>query len=287
MSKNVRKGCLGILFPNIDQTFALRNNDSFYRIWNGFREGAGEFGYDVIFLNNRNGNREVTYAQYAQQFECKGVLLSCAGPDGIKEAIRILDAGFPAVSLDHRFDKCSFICSDDERGIRELVQYVFSQGHRKIGLLHFDPVRSVRKKIRSFCDACEEMGFRAPEEYIRHISSGDLSSVAQATRELITLEDRPTCLFYPDDFSSIGGIDTMVRLGVKVPEEIGIIGYESLGYGQQIDPKLTAYRPNAELIGTKAAEELVRTIEAGEDHVPQKIVVPGEIFIGNTVIKAR
>ena len=104
-----------------------------------------------------------------------------------------------------------------------------------------------------------------------------------ATRELLALSDRPTCILYPDDFSFIGGMNELERQGISIPEDMSVAGYDGILLSQVLRPRLTTYRQDAEAMGREAAAKLVEAIEQPKTCLPQQIMVSGQLLEGDTV----
>ena len=100
-----------------------------------------------------------------------------------------------------------------------------------------------------------------PEEYVREAKYRDSYTAGILTNHLIDLPDPPTCIFYPDDFSAIGGMNVVKNRGLKIPQDISLIGYDGIQIASQIDPPLTTYCQNTVDIGKLAAEKLISLIE--------------------------
>ena len=104
----------------------------------------------------------------------------------------------------------------------------------------------------------------------------------ERTKELMTLADPPTCIFMPDDFSAIGGLNALKDMGIKVPDDVSIVGYDGISLSQVISPKLTTYRQDTNKIGYLAAKRLVELIENPQTF-NEVLLVDGELIEGETV----
>ena len=111
----------------------------------------------------------------------------------------------------------------------------------------------------------------------------DPRSSGLATRELLALEDRPTCILYPDDFSFIGGMNEIEKQGLSIPEDISVVGYDGILLSQVLRPKLTTFRQDAEEIGKQAALALIDKIENPKQFITNHVVVKGKLIPGDTV----
>lgn len=130
-------------------------------------------------------------------------------------------------------------------------------------------------------------GIETEDRYIREgiYHAPDVS--AKITHELLSLEDRPTCIVYPDDFSCIGGINVIRSKGLTIPNDISVAGYDGQRIARVIEPKITTYRQNTEQIGRVAATKLVELIEQPELALVERLDVQGELIRGCSVLSMK
>ena len=110
-------------------------------------------------------------------------------------------------------------------------------------------------------------------------------AVGVATARLLDLPEPPSCILYPDDISYIGGMNEIERRGLSIPGDISVMGYDGIDVSQMFHPRLTTLKQDADRMGALAAEELVKTVEEGRGYLPGRIVVPGQLLVGETVAK--
>ena len=103
----------------------------------------------------------------------------------------------------------------------------------------------------------------------------DPKSSAKATEYLMQLDDPPTAIMYPDDFSYIGGMNQLERMGLSIPDDVSVTGYDGITLSEVLRPKLTTYYQDAEAIGRESARRLVDVIENPKTSIPEKIMVTG------------
>lgn len=87
-----------------------------------------------------------------------------------------------------------------------------------------------------------------------------------------------------DDYASLGGLDALREKGLRIPEDISIVGYDGVRLLQLCTPSLTTYRQNVESIGREAGRRLLELINRPEEPVPETITIAGEIICGDTVL---
>jgi LacI family transcriptional regulator len=282
--KTSRSYNFGVLFE--ENTNSGLTHEFFSRILNAFKHRAEELGYDISFISDRLGGREISYTEHARYRNCDGVLiLSADFPDpGIQE---LATSGIPMVSIDYQFENCGCVQSDNVQGMHDLVSYIYKMGHRKIAFIHGEETAVTRIRIASFYRTCRELGLEVPAEYVVSGTYHDPSGSAAATRHLLTLKNKPTCIIYPDDISYIGGWNELEKQGLTVPNDICAAGYDGIHFSQLLRPKLTTLRQDADLMGSSAADELARAVEEGKLYIPGRILIPGNLLPGETVCQIK
>ena len=278
--KTTRTHNFGVLFE--DATNSGLTHEFFSHILNSFKHRAEERGYDISFISNNLGGRVVSYTEQARSRNYDGVVI--ASVDYTNQAVRdLVYSGIPVVTIDYEFNNCGSVMSDNIQGMRDLVTYIHSLGHRKIAFIHGEDTAVSRQRIASFYRTCRELKIDIPEEYVISGFFHDPAASGIATRKLMELKNRPSCILYPDDISYIGGMNELERMSISVPDDVSVAGYDGIQLGQIIRPRLTTLHQNAELMGSSAADELVRAVEEGKLYIPQRIVIGGNVLPGETV----
>lgn len=273
---------LGVLF--VDERRSGLAHEYFSTMLESFKVEAEARGYDITFINHNVGGKRTSYLQHCLYRGVDGVVIACV--DFHDPQVReLVDSGIPLVTIDHVFNNRLAVVSDNVSGLEELVRYVHSRGHRKIAFLHGERTTVTQNRLTGFYRACEALNLEIPEEYIRECVYHDPDRCAAATRELLNLPERPTCIIFPDDFSYIGGMNVLNEMGLRIPEDISVVGYDGIHLAKVLN--LTTYSQNAEKIGATAAERLISLIEHPKTTLIDRIMVPGELLEGTTVKDIR
>lgn len=282
MLKTSRSYSFGVLFE--DALNKGLTHVFFSQILNSFKHRAEELGYDICFISDRMGGREVSYVEHARYRNCDGVII--AAVDYTEHAVMDLaNSGIPIVAIDYEFANCGSVLSDNIGGMAELVKYIYSMGHRRIAYIHGEDTAVTRHRVASFCRTCTELGLEIPENYLVPAIYTDPDSSGMHTKALLELPEPPTCIIYPDDISYIGGMNQIEKMGLSIPEDVSVAGYDGTYVSQMLRPRLTTVKQDAARMGELAAEELAKAVEEGRTYIPGRIVVPGELLTGKTVKK--
>ena len=275
---------IGVLF--VDKTSSGLGHEYFSQILESVKQEAERSGYDITFISRDIGTLHMDYYEHAKYRNCDGVIVASVDftdPDVIK----LVNSDIPTVTLDYVFDSHSAVLSDNVSGMADLVRFVYGRGHRKIAFIHGEPTSVTQKRLASFHKTCGELGISIPEEYVEAATFHDPKASGLATRRLLALKERPTCILYPDDFSFIGGMNELEKQGVSIPKDMSVAGYDGILLSQVLRPRLTTYRQDAEAMGREAARQLLEIIERPKEWIPQQIMIPGRLLEGDTVRDIR
>ena len=277
-----RSNNIGILF--VDKTSSGLSHEFFSHILESVKSEAERSGYDITFISSDIGSFKMDYYDHARYRNCDGVVI--ASVDFSDPAvIRLASSEIPTVTIDYVFNNRTAVLSDNVLGTQELVRHAYAMGHRRIAFIHGEMTAVTQKRLASFRKTCSELGLNVPEEYILPATFHDPRSSGLATRKLMALRERPTCILYPDDYSYIGGMNELEKQGLSVPKDVSVMGYDGIPLASVLRPRLTTYRQPAEKMGKEAARCLIEQIEHPEIWLPHIVTVAGELIEGDTVLK--
>lgn len=279
--KTNRTNNLGVLF--IDEGGRGLTHEFFAALLDSFRKEAEKEGYDITFINNRNiGGKSASYLQHCQYRGVDGVLMACVDFYD-SQILEVVNSPLPVVTIDHVFNNRASVLSDNINGVEQLVSYACSLGHRKIAFLYGEPTAVTENRKIGFYRACEQNGIKVPEYFLIESRYYDPDACYETTKKLLELSDRPTCILFPDDFSLTGGVRAIYEAGLKIPDDISVIGYDGIITSQIVSPKVTTLRQDTDRLGKEAAWKLIELIEHPKTALLDRIIVPGELIPGESV----
>ena len=275
--KTKRTYSIGVLF--VDVALSGLTHDYFSHVLDSFKRYAENKGYDITFINAGNS---MTYLEHSRYRGFDGVVIACV--DFLDpRVLELVQSDLPVVTIDHVFDNRISVVSDNIGGMHDLIQHIYNNGHRKIAYIHGDDTAVTRNRIASYYQTIRALGLKENEQYVRESSYRNPEDSYRLTGELLALKNPPTCIIYSDDYSCIGGLNKIKELGLSVPADISVAGYDGIYISQIIDPKLTTVAQDTESIGSVAAKELIRLIEDPRGTLIEKITVPCHIITGESV----
>lgn len=269
---------IGVLF--VDDRRSGLAHEYFATMLESFKVEVEAHGYDITFINHNVGGKPTSYLQHCRYRGVDGVVIACV--DFSDPRVRELaESDLPLVTVDHMFNNRLAVVSDNVQGVEALVRNAYEKGHRKIAFLHGEKTTVTQNRLVGFYRACEELGLEIPEEYVRESAFHNPDRCAQDTLTLMNLPDRPTCILFPDDYSYVGGMNALRQMGIRVPEDVSVMGYDGIHLARVIG--LTTYWQDTREIGRIAAERLISLIEHPKTTLADRIMVSGRLLEGNTV----
>lgn len=275
---------IGVLF--VDEQESGLTHEFFSAVLNALKEEAEGSGYDITFINRNAGYKSTGYLQHCLYRGVDGVVIACVDFND-PQVQELVASQIPVVTIDHVFNDTIAVLSDNFIGVAELVKYAYKQGHRRIAFIHGERTAVTNNRLVGFYRTCEELGIEIPDNYVRLGAFHDAETCGRVTREMMKLEERPTCIIFPDDYSALGGLNALRDLDLRIPEDISVMGYDGVKLAQILSPPLTTYRQNTEMMGRMAARRLVELIEHPKTTMTDTITVNGQLMKGGTVARIK
>ena len=280
--KTNRSYNIGVLFVDEVPQSGL-THDYFSHILDSFKVTVEAQGYDITFINcNRGKKNTMSYLEHSKYRNVDGVLIACVDFKD-SEVQELLQSDLPIVTIDYVYDNKLSVSSDNVMGIRDLVNYIYEQGHRKIAYIHGQHTAVTDARLKSFYKTSADLGIEVNENYLVEGLFRDIPNAQKATATVLDMKDRPTCIIYPDDFSAIGGINEIKARGLRIPEDISIAGYDGINIATRLEPQLTTIRQDTRMIGRVAAENLINLIEKPKSALIEHVLVEGNLVRGRSI----
>ena len=278
--KTSRSFNIGVLF--VDPKQGGLAHEYFSSVLDSIRVEAERCGYDITFINRNVARKQTTYLQHCLYRGVDGVVIASVDFDD-PMVLELVHSGLPVVTIDHMFNGRMAVMSDNVAGMETLVRYVAGKGHRRLAFIHGEETTVTDGRLTGFYRACEALGIEVDEKNVIRCAYHDVGLCYKATKELLSRPDRPSCIFFPDDFSYIGGYNAIVEAGLKIPEDISAVGYDGIRLSQVVSPALTTWRQNTEDLGREASARLIELIEHPKTALIDRYVVSGRLLEGSSV----
>lgn len=279
--KTNRSFNIGVLLEDDDRHGLLHH--FFVSVLEHFKMAMEEMGYDLMLMNRTIGRRTVSYLEHCRHSNLDGVFVACV--DFFHPELQELAAaGIPLVSIDHTYKGHPSVYSDNVEGIRKAVKYAHKLGHRRIAYISGAPAGVTARREEGFRMAMAQLGLEVPKEYRVFSRYRDIKLTQKATARLLALPTPPTCILMPDDYASLGGIKAIREAGLRIPEDISIIGFDGLPTFEHAHPRICTVYQDVKTIGTEAARLLLQRIEnKAQPFEESPVIVPVRLVKGDTV----
>jgi LacI family transcriptional regulator len=235
----------------------------------------------TVLLCNTDGdeNRQIAHMRTLIDRQVDGIVMisqHCAS----SEVRALLDQAPPFVLVQRRNEAVleDYVGSDNVLGVGEAIQHVYGLGHRRVGFLR-GPAdsSSARERLATFHAQASELGLELDPALI---FPGDYSfdSGIGAARYFLALGERPTCILASSDMAAIGVLQVALDAGLRVPEDLSIVGLDDIAIASVRSINLTTIQLQKRTIGQAAAELLMRRI-ASPGCEPSQIILPTQLVV--------
>lgn len=273
--KTNRSNSIGILYEN------QMNHEYFSMLLDALRSYAEEKGYDLTFIGKCNGS-DNNYYEYARRRNLDGVVVIQADFNSA-EVIRLAASNLPTVVIDHEYEGCDCVLSDNSHSLEQIVSNVYAHGHRRIAMIRGEEGTVTRSRTAGFYKACAELGLKVPSEYVQQGHFHEPAECIRIIEKLMALAEPPTCILFPDDYSCLGSLNTLESMGISIPESVSVIGYDGISMTKMMRPRLTTYSQDTKAIGKETIALLTEAIEDPDHHTPRHVFVSGMMVPGETL----
>ncbi len=272
--KMSRTFTIGMLVPDL-------TNPLFPPIVRGIEDRLRESGLTLVLANTDNDDakeRSLLDAMTARRID--GLILATARRD-YPLLSEILATGMPVVLVNRTTDDglVPSVVGDDHAGIGQAVRHLVSLGHRKIA--HVGGTQNVSTglgRYHSFLSWMRSEGVDVDPELVVFATWFQEERGASAFEELFSRDVEFTAVVCGNDLIALGGYDVLRERGLKVPDDISIVGYNDIPFNDKFSPPLTSVRLPHYHIGFKAAEMLIEAIEEPDAH-PSDVRLRPELIV--------
>lgn len=281
---------IGAIIPTISNPF-------YASVVLGLEEIAQQNGYHVFLCNSKqSAELEQDYLKTLFENQVEGVVVSSISTNK-KLLSHLLELGMKVVAIDQHIElkQVRQIEFDYRKGGYMAARHLIEHGHKKIAYITAPLDRPSRKSIyRGYRDALEEAGIGLEEGYVQiaekesshYDETVEFENGRQLARNLLKMSHPPTAVFACNDLTAIGAIHEFTKLGIRVPHDISVIGFDNIEFGQMIMPALTTInQPNYEM--GKLAGSLLLDMVKGEAEPDIIIELQPTLIERHSVAKPR
>lgn len=269
-------GALGLIVPDITNPF-------FAEIARGVSDVAHAQGYGVLLCTTEGDlAREAEYFRFLRRKRVDGLILSAVTADdpNLSELLRN-SLPFVLVSRLVRGLDAPFVLGDDKMGARLAVEHLIGLGHRRIAFIGGPAnVQSSQDRMEGYQAVLREQGLK-PRAGWAVFADFTQSAGYEVARKLLRSRLRPTAIFAANDMIALGVMEAAEDLGLSIPEDLSLVGYDDISYAALPRIQLTTVAQPTYEMGRIAAEYLLAKC-AGETEKKLQCVLPPRLIVRKT-----
>jgi LacI family transcriptional regulator/LacI family repressor for deo operon, udp, cdd, tsx, nupC, and nupG len=263
-----RTGNLGIVVNDIANSFAAV-------IIKAVQEEARHHGCALFVAGaERDGADEFPTAR-ALAAQVDGLIL--VSPGMSESEVRSIAAIAPIVLVNYDIVGVPAVLIPAEEGAAQAVEHLHALGHRTIAYISGPPIYSNRTRLHTFRGACTRLSVNGLE-----IDVGDARFSAGVRGADLVLATPATGVLAFNDEVAVGVVNRLTDRGVRVPDEVSVVGFDDTGLAQMVRPRLTTVRLPAAVAGRSATRILLERLAAAASDGPEPLRLASELIVRNS-----
>jgi len=272
-ARHLRSGqsrTIGLIIPDIANPF-------YTEVARGVEEAANQHEYAVFLcISDTDGAKEASYIGVLLEQRVRGVLI--APTDDAHKSVELLRSHHVGVALlDHKSvdsQECS-VSVDHVRGGEIAIQHLADLGHKEIvWITGTEDYRQCVDRGIGVANIAEKVGVDLTVVSLKILNT---SNGEEAARQVMAMAKRPTAIFCANDMLAFGVMRELMRMGIKVPEDVSLIGYDDISFAPTAAVPLSSIFQPAYQLGFTAAELLISECEDTGEHQHKQVVFDPEL----------
>ena len=279
VAANLRKGkanTIGLVIPRINRIF-------FASIISGIESVLNQAGFNILITQSEEDlEKEKCNIQTLINNRVRGIIISHSksSKDG-KHFQQIIDNDIALVQFDRVYEdiNSSIVINDNIAGSYEAVNHLINQGYKKIAYYGGPQFINIYKdRYKGYIDALQENNILLDKSIIFHnvLTKG---SGYNTLADMIRKKNSVDAIYATSDYSAIGALLYCKDHGIKIPDEMGIVGFLNEPFCELITPPLTSLNQFGVSMGESAAKLCLEQIKSNEKNVSKKVIISPQLII--------
>ncbi len=273
--QNRQTNCIGVIIPNLDYVLAT--------MVKGIDEVALGAGYTVMVCqSDESFGREITNTKRLMDSLVDGFIVSVSSETKVYEHLKKIEAkDTPLVMFDRIVPQLQVpkVRLDNRQGGIIATQHLIDQGYKKIAILAGPANLNIsNKRLLGYTDTLKENNLKVNKQFIIHCDFNQ-DYAYEATKELLAMKNRPDAIFTISDRMAIGAMLAIKEKGLRMPEDIGLVGFNNEPITNLVTPKITSIEMFAFEMGKTAAKIFIERLHSTEDMSGEEIVMQPKLVV--------
>lgn len=273
-----RSNTIGVILPRLDSNFQSS-------VIAGIEKVVSQKGFNLIISQSRESmEKEKRSVITLYNSRIDGLLMSLACDTcNLDHLNTVLKKGIPIIFFDRVKDHPDFNCSkvviDNVKAGFDATEHLIEQGCSRIAYLSDNRSSNVySERFLGYKDALAKHNIHYDPKFIFEDKLNEESG-KRTVKKILRMEDRPDGIFAANDTSAVAIICQLKKKGIKVPEEIAVVGFNNVHVSRIIDPSLTTIHYPGMEMGEVAASSLVEMLNSNESSITKKIVLEHKLIV--------
>lgn len=258
--RSSKTSTLGVIVADIMNPF-------FSALLKGVEKAAREEGYSIIVQDtDEKYENEQSAIQTTLAEQVDGLLITPVQTNQ-QTIIDLQQSGLPFVLLGRHFDDLDthYVVTDDVEGASSAIHHLIDRGHGRIGIINGPShISSSQERLRGYKETLRERGIGVKEKFIFR-NTVTMEEGYRTGKDLVSTTPRPSAVLCYSDFVAIGVIKAARDAGLKIPEDLAVVGYDDIFFSTCLEVPLTSVRIPKKKLGKKAFQVLQGLIDDGRD----------------------
>lgn len=242
----------------------------------GLSQVIRDEGFRLLVEFVAHGMHPDTYLGLIRGGEVAGTIMSLYNPtpDSIEDIVALVEEGHPIVSVGHLHPRICSVRLNRMKGIHQVIQNLIDLGHRRIACITYAPLplnRHNQKRLSTYRETLELAGIPYDEALVRY-GAYDPETGYSAMKSLLQLSPMPTAVFGMNDVMAFGAITAIREMGLSIPDDISVVGFDDIRLAAFANPPLTTVREPAVEHGRQVAETLIALINGQILEAQHKVI---------------
>lgn len=260
--KEKRSRSIGVIVAEIANSF-------FSQAINGIESVANKKGYNVIISQSQESlEKEISNLGFLSSRSVDGVLISVSSESANLDHLKKLhNRGMPIVLFDRVTSDINthVVISNNFKAAYNATKHLIDEGYKKIStLVNASHLSITEERIAGYKQALKDNDIPIEEELIKVCEHGGLvfEETQKAVNDLLALQQKPDAIVGLTDKLTTGCLKILQQQKIKVPEEVGLVGFTNSALSELLNPSLTVIRQPAFAMGEEATNLLIQIIES-------------------------
>ena len=275
-----------VMGRTMDQAFS---NPDFFVILQGITSTLVKQEYSTLLLTDLKQSMELEHCiKLIRSGAVQGVIVVGSFVHDpllsrlLEEDCPFVLIGYPPDNPDIYTTPFNTVSTNDKQSAYQAVRFLLERGHRRIGLVHAPlSYAANRKRYDGYIEAITEAGLRIDHTLIAS-TSYEVSETVSTVTALLTVAHPPTAVFCTDDYKATGVLRAALGLGMRVPEDLSVMGHNTYQISELTTPPLTTVTVPMFELGRSAGEILMRKITDPSTPI-ENLFFPNRLLIRDTV----